>query len=373
MSRTLSEFAKRSAAWMAWGALLALAAAISPRAGGATIQELVRLEGQGESVLQGFGLVTGLPGTGDSGEQLLVARPMAKMLEQMGAPVDSFAELSESRSVAVVIVQCTIPRSGAKRDDAFDVTVTAMHNPESLRGGQLFLAPLRGPYPGHPVFAIAEGEVVVDDDNPARGVVRGGARMIRDIDMTTIAPDGSVTLVIDPSFSGWSTAQLIANTINDHRLGLNVTAERIARAEDERSVRVRIPQTEMSDPANFLADILSIRFDPSLLSLPAMVRINEREGVIVVTGDVQISPVLITHEDLVITTVTPPPQGTPADPLVEQQRWSPVTTSEREGDEARLEDLLRAFKQLNVPIDDQIAILAQLKRTGRLHAELVFD
>jgi flagellar P-ring protein precursor FlgI len=352
---------------------MALLAATSPRSIGATIQELVRLEGQGESVLQGFGLVTGLPGTGDSGEQLLVARPMAKMLEQMGAPVDSFEDLSESRSVAVVIVQCRIPETGAKKDDAFDVTVTAIHNPESLRGGQLFLAPLRGPYPGHPVFAVAEGALVVDADNPARAVVRGGARMIRDIDMTTIAPDGSVTLVIDPAFAGWSTAQLIANTINDHRLGLNASADRIARARDERTVHVRIPRTEIGDPANFLSDILSIRFDPSLLALPAMVRINERDGVIVVTGDVEISPVLITHEDLVITTVTPPQEGAPATPIVEQNRWSPLTTSEQAGDTARLEDLLRAFKQLNVPIDDQIAILAQLKRTGRLHAELIFD
>ncbi|MEC9373763.1 MAG: flagellar basal body P-ring protein FlgI, partial [Planctomycetota bacterium] len=254
-----------------------------------------------------------------------------------------------------------------------DVTVTALNNPKSLRGGQLFLTPLRGPYPGHPVFAVAEGPLVIEDLNENRAVSRGAARMVQDINMSSISADGSVTLIIKPDAAGWTTAQLIANTINDHRLGLDRSAAAIARAEDERSVKVSIPQAELAAPANFIADILSIRFDPSLLALPAMVRVNEREGVIVVTGEVEISPVLITHNDLVITTVTPARQGTAIDPLVDRSRWSPLTTSDRESDSTRLEDLLSAFKTLDVPIGDQIAILVELKKTGRLHAELVFD
>jgi len=370
MLQLLEKLVKRAAPWI--GVIILILAFGAP-APGATIQELTRLKGQGESVLQGFGLVTGLPGTGDSGEDLMVARPLARMLESQGNPVESFDELAQARSVAVVVVTCRVPQSGAKVNDRFDVTVSALNNPESLQGGQLFLTPLRGPYPGHPVFAVAEGPLVIDDGNTSRARVRRGAQMIRDIDMTSIAGDGSITLIIEPSVAGWTTAQLLADTINDHRLGLDETAPPIAAASDERSVRVKIPQPEMADPANFIADIMGVRFDPSLLSLPAMVRVNEREGVIVVTGNVQISPVLITHKDLVITTVTPPPQPTEVNPQVDQERWSSLATSQNEVETARLDDLLGAFKRLNVPVEDQIAILTQLERTGRLHAELIFD
>jgi flagellar basal body P-ring protein FlgI len=37
-----------------------------------------RIEGQGESVLRGVGIVTGLKGTGDSGADLVLARPLAE-------------------------------------------------------------------------------------------------------------------------------------------------------------------------------------------------------------------------------------------------------------------------------------------------------
>ena len=35
------------------------------------------------------------------------------------------------------------------------------------------------------------------------------------------------------------------------------------------------------------------------------------------------------------------------------------------------EELLDAFKQLNVPVADQIAVIYELKKTGALHAEIV--
>lgn len=353
------------------GVLVLLATA--PLARATSVQELVRLKGQGESVLQGLGLVVGLPGTGDSGEDLIVARPLAKLLENAGNPIGGFEELAQSRSIALVMVTCTIDRTGAKLDDKFDVVVSAINNPESLVGGELFLAPLRAPLPPHDVFAIAQGPIVIEGANPTRGVVRGGARVTRDILMPTIAGDGTVTLIIHPHVSAWTTAQLLADTINQHRMGLDQLGDPIAQAIDDRSVRVLIPATDLADPAGFIADILSIRFDPSLLELPARVVVNEREGIIVMTGNVEISPTALTHGDLIITSVTPPPQPEEGAPIIEEGRWAAVSTSQRATEAAKLQDLLSAFKQLDVSVDDQIAILMQLHRTGALHAELIVN
>lgn len=355
-------------------ALVSLAFVLAPAVARATsVQEMVRLEGQGESVLQGFGLVIGLPGTGDSGKDLIVARPLARLLESQGNPVASFQELANARSIALVSVTCTVPRTGAKRDDTFDVFVSAVHNPKSLEGGRLFLAPLRGPRADDPsVYAVAEGALTIEGANLRSAKVRAGARMITSIDMPTVAADGSVTLIINPDQSGWTTSQLLASVINDHRSGLGGDADSdIALALDERSVRVGIPEAERADPASFIADILSIRFDPSLLTLPARVLVNERAGTIIATAEVQISPVAITTADLTVTTITPPIPATPQNPQIIQDRWTDLHTGSRPQDASRLQDLLAAFKKLDVPIKQQIAILTELHKSGRLHAELV--
>ncbi|MFG0256686.1 MAG: flagellar basal body P-ring protein FlgI [Phycisphaerales bacterium JB043] len=331
-----------------------------------SVQEITRLRGQGESVLQGMGLVIGLPGTGDSGEDLLVARPMAELLANSGNAVGSFEELAASRSAAIVMVTARIPESGGKVDDKYDVTVSAINNPDSLEGGELFITPLRGPLPGQPVYAFAQGSLVLEDANVARGRVRGGAQLVRDINMPTIAEDGSVTLLLRPSFGGWTTSQLIADTINQHRLGFDTQAEEIAYAIDERTVRVQIPTEELPDPANFLADILSIQFDGSLLELPARVVVNEREGVIVATGNARITAVVISHGDMVVTTVSE--SGGDA-----EDEANPVLTRAGSSGGTRVEDLLAAFRQLDVSVQDQIAIFSQLHRSGRLLAEFVIE
>ena len=345
--------------------ILAVAGAlgVSRSASAVSVQELTRLRGQGESILQGFGLVIGLPGTGDAGEDLVVARPLAKMLESQGAGVESFDELASARSVAVVVVTCVIPESGAKSDDRFDITVSAVNNPESLAGGELFLAPLRGPLPGQPVFAMAQGSVTLEGGNPTRGIVRGGARIVRDIDMNVVATNGSITLIVRPVFAGWTITQLLADTINQHRVGFDATAPEIAFALDARSVRVRIPDEELADPANFISDIISVEFDASLMDLPARVVINEREGVIVATGDARVSPMTISQGDLVVSTVTE----------TETEEAVNVPSLASGEQDAKVEDLLAAFRELDVSIRDQIRILMELQRTGRLHAEVVID
>jgi len=338
-----------------------------------SVQQIARLEEQGESVLQGLGLVVGLPGTGDSAEDLIVARPLFAMLEAMGNAPGSLEELAESNSAALVVVTCTIPESGARLNDRFDVTVSAVNNAASLQGGELFLTPLRGPLPGQGVYAIAQGGLVVEGANPARARSRGAARMIRPTPQWRLRPDGTVKIVVRPSFAGWTTSQLVADTINQHRVGFSEVAVEIARAVDDRTVVVRVPEEEREIPANFLADIMSIRFDPSLLDLPAKVVINERDGVIISTGDARFSPASISVPGVMISTLAGAPEGEePARPAAAAPSAA-VPSDEDEGVTGRVEDLLAAMRQLNLPIAEQISIVHQLHRAGALHAELVMN
>lgn len=356
-------------------ALIAAAAALfsAGAAQGLSIQEMARLEGQGETTLWGLGFVVGLAGTGDPSDNLPLARQLARLLERGGNPIPKLEELAKGKNLAMVMVTATVPREGARRGDKLDVSVQTWHRAGSLEGGRLFITPLQGPLPGQGVYAFAEGPLVFDGASRTAGRVRDGARVSRDIRMAGVGQDGALTLVIEPAYAGWSTAQLLASVINSERQGLDEEAKVIAFALDERTVRVEIPEEDRTDQAYFVSSILEIRLDPSLLSLPARVIVNEARGTIVVTGDVQISPAVISHKDLVITTLTPPVEPTPATPRLDRSRWAAVDTLKSERETARLQDLLEALKRLDVPVPEQVAILRKLHKIGRLHCEFIVE
>jgi flagellar P-ring protein FlgI len=350
-----------------------------PLAFATSVKDLTRIEGQGESILRGVGLVVGLQGTGDSTKDLQIARPLVALLQNNGQGVglpDEFTKSkNEGRAIALVSVTCVVPRGGVLTDDTLDVNVTVMNTATSLRGGRLYLTALQGPYKGQPVFAIAEGAIEIESETTLTTArVRSGARMIRDVPAPTIGDE--FRLILEPPFAGWSSASRIAENIQSTVAPLGrstVALPKLARVVDERTISIVIPPDERSDKAAFLADVLSTEIRTELLDLPAQVIVNERRGAIIVTGDVQISPVAITHKDLTITTTVPAPTPTAANPQVRTQRWTDVTTGASPRETARLADLLAAFKNLDIPVGEQIHIIQMLHKTGKLHAKLVMD
>lgn len=371
----MSDFRRRSrgVGIIRWIVSACLALFAAPSTFALSLQEMTRLEGQGETTLWGLGFVTGLAGTGDPSENLAMARQLARLLQNGGNPIPDLEDLAKGKNIAMVMVTMTVRKEGARRGDKFDVSVQAWHSAPSLEGGQLFLTPLQGPLPGQGVYAFASGPVTFDGPSRTSGRVREGGQISRDIVMSTIASDGTLTLIIEPAYAGWTTSQLVASVVNSERRGLDDRSGEIAYALDERTVRVRIPEEELVDPAYFIASIQEIRLDPSLLSMPARVIVNERRGTIVVTGDVQISPSVISHKDLVVTTVRPPREPTPANPQVERTRWARLDTTKNERELGRLEDLLQTLKSLDVPTTDQIAILQKLHKIGRIHCEFIVE
>jgi flagellar P-ring protein FlgI len=343
-----------------------------------SVQEICRIEGQGESVLRGVGIVTGLKGTGDSGADLVLARPLAEFYKANGNPIPDLRELAKAKSAALVFIEVVIPREGGRRDDQLDVYITTSHSAQSLMGGRLLLAPMLGPLAGDDtVYAFASGAIALED--PAvmtHGVIRGGARLAADVLMPAI--HGEFTLVVHPHFRGWTVTDQLADTINALAPDMDLTGEpssdaAIASAIDDGTVRVVIPAPERANPAKFVSRVLSATFSPSLLRLPAQVIVNSRTGSIIVTGNVEISTVAIAHRDLVVTTSTPAAIPTPANPLVQERKSTLVQTTGRASERARIQDLLQAMRQLDVPVEDQINILIQIHRAGRLHARLVVE
>lgn len=363
----------RNTAAMALLAACAALVATPARAQDLTVREIARLSTDSEFTLQGLGLVIGLPGTGDSGKELATALPLAQVLARNGTPIPDLKALEKTRSIALVMVTCAIPSGGARANDALDVIVSTMGSASSLKGGQLYITPLRGPTPGAPVYAMASGTITIQDpEAPTTCRVPAGGKLIADLAMP--APGDRFELVLHPHFRGYSSTSHVAMAINDSYFN-SPTADgnRLARAIDDRSILVDIPTGERADPAAFLADIMSTPVSAALLKLPAQVICNVRTGTILLTGDVRVSPVAITKDGLTITTTTPPPTPTVQDPLVERSRWVGLATVGSETATARLQELLEAFKRLDVSARDQIEILQELHKTGRLHAQLIVE
>ncbi|MEM7622067.1 MAG: flagellar basal body P-ring protein FlgI [Planctomycetota bacterium] len=356
--------------------LLSLCALLSPVpiAMGSTVAEFTRMQGEGESVLQGLGIVLGLNGTGDGGDELTLARPLAELLRRNGNPVGSLEELASSRAAALVMVTCVVPRTGARVDDALNVTVSVINSASSLVGGELFVAPLTAAVPGGELYAFAQGSITVTDpQNATNGTIAGGARFVRDI-VTTPRVGGSFVLVVEPQYAGFTATSHIAQQINDaYFLTTDPLADPIASALGPRQVRIVVPQVEQAAHAAFVGDVLGTDVVPSRLGVRAQVRADTRTGAIVVDGQVEISPAVITHKDLVITTTIPPPEQTPAAPLIERNRWAAVATNPSQPATTRVEDLLAALKRLDVRPQDQIQILKMLHQAGKLHGQLIID
>ncbi|MFK7758993.1 MAG: flagellar basal body P-ring protein FlgI [Phycisphaerales bacterium] len=335
------------------------------------LRDVTRVKGQGASMVQGLGLVIGLKGTGDPGTELAMARPLAAALTNMGNAV-SIEELANSQSAALVMVTCKIPRDGAKVDDEFEVTISVINSAESLKGGILLMTPLV-PTPNSPVYAIANGRLTLpDDENPTVATIKRGAQMIRDVNtMPNIT--GSFDLIIDAPFSGWGSASSIASEIDqNYRLSSDRLGDPLARVIDPRTIRVTVPVNERSDPGSFFGHVMETDISGALRKLRAQVICDTRTGIIVMTGDVEVSPTVIRHKDLVITTLVDPA----AQPLERNSEFAAVKTdagAENDSTTAKLEDLISAFEQLDVPPLEQIHILEMIHKAGKLHAKLIID
>jgi flagellar P-ring protein precursor FlgI len=342
--------------------------AMSPVCWAVKIADITRISGGQTNVLTGLGLVYGLKGTGDGGDYLPAIRPLAAMFAKFSDNA-TVEELNKVQNVAVVSLTATIPRNGVRQGDKLDVYITSIGAATSLHGGRLFNCPMQGPQPvkgPFPLFAMSEGPVTIEDPStPTVGVVKGGCVMEISIEPKFVN-NGRFKLILEDPAASWTTANVIARTINGAE---SENGETIAYAVDPKEVDVNIPPAERERPDGFISRVQQLTVP--MIPAEARVQINERTGTLIVTGDVEISPVVISHKGLTISTVLPPPIPTPRNPVVTNRDVVALDTVT--AGNAKLQDLVNALEELKVPVDDRITIVKELYKSGKLHAKLVVE
>ena len=93
----------------------------------------------------------------------------------------------------------------------------------------------------------------------------------------------------------------------------------------------------------------------------ARVVINERAGSIVISGDVEIGAVVVTHRNVVVETGN----------VGLGSRFVAIDANETSA--PKLKSLLAALNAVHVPTEDVIDIIKGLDRNGKLHAKLIIE
>lgn len=330
------------------------------------LKNICRVKGQEENTLRGIGLVVGLNGTGEVNDGPTM-RAIARAMEVLGNPVappdakqTGVDELKKVKNVALVIVTATVPGTGARRGDRVDCFVSAI-NGKSLDGGRLAFASLQGPNVQDPrVYALCQGQVTVDNpQQPMVGVIHGGCQIEADI-FTPFYRDGFITLVLDQNHADFFMASEIVKLIRE-QLGYTETGdvnatEQMVQALDASNIRVKIPELAMRDPVAFASDLLEIRIEEP--QTESRVVINPRAGTIVISGDVEIGDVIVSHKNVVVDATTAPTFAA----IDVDQSSAP-----------KLQTLVDQLNSLKVPTADMIEIIKGIERNGKLHGRLIIE
>jgi flagellar P-ring protein precursor FlgI len=357
-----------------------LGASASTSAEPVRIKNLGRLSGVRENALVGYGLVTGLAGTGDSSRNQATRQSLASMLSHFDITLDPGDV--QSRNVAAVMITASLP-AFARTGDTLDITVNSIGDARSLAGGTLVLAPLKGP--DGRVYALAQGEVSVggyrydsngnqvQKNHPTVGTVAGGANV-----EVTMADEGSVpatsrlTFVLrDPDYT---TAGRVAAAINE-RVG-----SAVAQVRDASGIDIAVPSAYAANVAPFIVTLETLSVEPDR---QARVVVNERTGTVVAGSDVRIDHVVVSQGDLKVTVTS---ETSVSQPLIVSRGSRDVRTEAVTNTQLGVEDkgtafvnanqntvgdLVQALARMHVTSRDVISILQAVKAAGALRAELI--
>ena len=341
------------------------------------IKDIATFEGVRGNMLVGYGLVVGLNGTGDSlSNSPFTKQSLIGMLERLGVNVRDDALKTDN--VAAVMVTATLPPF-ARHGTQIDVTVSALGDAKSLRGGTLLVTPLLGA--DGEVYAVAQGNPAVGGFSaggkgttvtkgvPTSARIPNGAIVEREVGFEMVNMKRVKLSLRNPDFT---TARRVAQAINAF-LGIPS-----AKALDPGTVMLTSPASYKDNLVALLTDIEQLSVTPDQV---ARVVIDENSGIIVMGENVRISTVAIAQGNLTIR-ITETPQVSQPAPFSTTGTTTTVERTEITIDEDKgkkltvlrsgvnLQEFVNGLNALGISPRDMITILQAVKTAGALQAEI---
>lgn len=343
------------------------------------IKDMAEIDGVRSNQLVGYGLVVGLPGTGDQTSQTqFTVQSLKTMLAELGVVIPENIN-PQLKNVAAVMVHAELP-AFAKTGQTIDVTVSSIGNANSLRGGSLLMTPLKGV--DLEVYAMAQGNLIVGGfgvegadgssvtvNIPSSGRIPNGAIIEREVLSPFANGDSSLTLNLNQS--DFTTALNLVEAVNEF------FGPSTAQAIDGSSIRVRGP-VDPKQKVAFVSVLQNIEVKHGVAA--AKVIINSRTGTVVIGSQVQVDEAAVAHGSLIVTIAedtfaSQPGPFSGGDTAVIAN--STVNIQEEDNrmflfqPGVSLDELVRAVNQVGASPSDLVAILEALQQVGALRAQLI--
>jgi len=362
-----------AAAWFA------MAVSVAPAGATSRIKDIADFEGVRENLLVGYGLVVGLNGTGDTlSKSPFTQQSLVAMLERLGVNTRDNITKLDTKNIAAVMVTATL-KPFARQGTRLDITVNALGDSKSLRGGTLLVTPLLGA--DGEVYAVAQGPVAIGGFSaggdaqtvtkgvPTTGRMANGAIVEREVgfDLSNLK---SVKIALrNPDLT---TARRIAVAINK---SLRTKA---AQPVDPATVVLKVPAKYGRNIVGLLTDIEQLRVKPDQV---AKIIINEQSGVIVMGERVRISTVAIAQGNLTIRITETPQVSQPgpfttggATAIVPRTKVDVKAQKDRKLGIVRngvtLQQMVASLNALGIGPRDLISILQAIKAAGAMQADI---
>ncbi len=319
------------------------------------VRDLVLTEAAPPVRLMGYGLVTGLNGTGDrvagttgSGETV---QSVVNLLRRFNISVPP--ALLRTRNVAAVLVTSEVStylRPGGR----FEVAVSSLGDAQSLRGGVLWMTPLVADAGGQ-ALAGAQGAIVISSGTSSNrtlnnvigttGTIPNGGVLEANLPRPLLAAS-NMLLLREPDIT---TASRIAAAV-DSVLG----GKGLAVVQDPGAVKLALKDTS-AGLASALAAIREIKVRPSR---SARIVIDSRDGTIVAGGDLLVGEAVVSHGGITISI------GAKADSTA-------VPGDLRATAGATVQSIGAALHAAQANASDIASILEALRTVGAISAEVV--
>lgn len=347
----------------------------------ARIKDIAKLSGVRSNSLIGYGLITGLNGTGDDMKKsVFTLQAVYNLMIRNGITVNP-SELSsiKLKNVAAVMVTADLPPF-AKPGSTIDVQVSSIGDAKSISGGTLLMTPLKGA-DGN-VYAVAQGALTngafayggkaakVQKNHPTVGRIANGAT-IENIVPVDLGATGLLHYQLDNA--DFTTATNISRAVNQFY------GPDTAFPTDSGSVAITIPAMFQDRIVQFVSAIESIEVEADST---ARVVVNERTGTVVMGKNVTLSTVAVSHGNLSLIideradVVQPNPFAlgqtveTPRTDIELVEEESEITVLNMDED-VNIGDVVTALNAIGATPRDLIAILQAIKAAGSMQGDLI--
>jgi len=328
-----------------------------------TIKDISNIVGIRENQLLGYGLLVGLPGTGDKSQFTMQSLQNLLRNSYVKIPASSI----KSKNIAAVMVTASLPPF-ARQGDKLKLKISSIGDAKSIEGGQLLITQLKGV--DGKVYALGQGTVTANAKIKTTGYIYDGAIVENEVNYNLSNENSIILSLLRQSAT---TAALIEDKINKK------FNENIAFAYDTRTIKVKKPKN--ISMIRFISQVQNIHLESDIKH---KIVIDMQKQTILAGSDIVIKPITIQRAGFTIRIK----QST-----LSNKDWEdPVKNGGKDiGDDVKLgktavvnldntllnskakptvSDLLRAMKIMKVDITEIIDTIKMLNSLGAINADV---